>query len=70
MQYFKEWRAADRVAFAAEKTVFAATMRLINGGTGPTEGDIAEAHRLRAIADDLFAAAMEEISDISERLKH
>jgi hypothetical protein len=69
MQYFHEWRTADRVAFAAERAVFAATMRLIDGGPGPSATEIAESHRLRAVADDLFSAAMEEMSEISYSLR-
>ena len=69
MQYFHEWRAADRVAVAAEHAVFRATMRLIDGGRGPTESEISESHRLRAVADDLFSAAMEEMTEMSHRLR-
>jgi hypothetical protein len=49
--------------------VFAATMRLIDGGPGPTATDIAESHRLRAVANDLFSAAMQELSEISYKLR-
>ena len=69
MQYFQEWRAADRAAFAAERLVVAGTMRLLSGGSGPTENEIAEARRLRAIADARFKDAMQEMNEIGRSLK-
>jgi hypothetical protein len=71
MQYFQEWRTADRAALAAERQVFAASMRFINGqGPGPTRDEIDLAHKLRATADDLFASAMREMEEVSRRLGH
>jgi hypothetical protein len=70
MEYFQEWRTADHAALAAERVVFAASMRFIDGvGLGPTEKDIEDAHRLRAAADDLFKIAMQEVAEISEILR-
>jgi hypothetical protein len=71
MEYFQEWRTADRAARAAERQVFAASMRFIGGqGPGPTRDEIDFAHKLRATADDLFASAMREMEEVSLRLKH
>jgi hypothetical protein len=71
MEYFKEWRAADRAAVAAEKQIYSASMLLMDGrGPGPTEEEIARAHHLRQIADDLFAVAMREIAQVSHSLRH
>jgi hypothetical protein len=71
MEYFKEWRAADHAAIAAEKRIYAASLLLIDGrGPGPSDEEVAEAHRLREIANDLFHVAMREIGDISNALRH
>jgi hypothetical protein len=57
--FFSEWRAADRAAAAAEKLVFQDSMSAIeDDSAAPTAAAQAEALRLRAIADDLFAVAM------------
>jgi hypothetical protein len=70
MQYFQEWRTADRAALAAERQVFAASMHFIGGqGPGPTRDEIDSAHKLRATADDLFASAMREMEEVSQRLR-
>jgi hypothetical protein len=71
MEYFKEWRAADRAAIAAENRIYAASMLLIDGrGSGPSDEEVADAHRLREIANDLFHVAMQEIGEISNTLRH
>jgi hypothetical protein len=70
MEYFHEWRTADRVARAAEKAVFAASMCFLDGlGSGPTDEQVEHAHHLRATADDLFNIAMQEMTEISNSLK-
>jgi hypothetical protein len=60
-EFFQEWRMADRVASAAEKKLAIESMSAIKGvGAVPSPATTAKAKRLRALADDLFKASMEE----------
>ena len=70
MQYFQEWRTADRAASAAERQVFAASMRFIGEqGPGPTRDQIDLAHQLRTTADELFSSAMRQMEEAGQRLR-
>lgn len=60
---FQEWRAADRMAWAAERAVAAGSLRAIAGtGSLPTQEARAKARNLRATADDIFRVSMDEMS--------
>lgn len=58
---FQEWILANRIAHIAEKAVARACLAFVEGvpGSGwPPLEEFADVNRLRATADDLFAAAM------------
>lgn len=58
MLFFNEWRAAARVASAAERAVSKAFMLYFYGkGPAPSDMQVAQAKRCREIADDLFTVA-------------
>jgi hypothetical protein len=67
-ELFREWRVADRTALAAERAVMATAMAYYDGTSAPpTLEAIAEAKRLRGIADDLFSVSMVELAAASAR---
>jgi hypothetical protein len=70
-EIFQEWRTADRAALAAEKVLLNSSLRSIQDGDSlaPTPADVERAHRLRAIANELFQTAMAEMNAEAERLK-
>jgi hypothetical protein len=67
---FQEWRTADRSASAAERELLKDSLRSIDSGGEalPPEAK-ARANRLRALANDLFHVAMQEMSDKAASLK-
>jgi hypothetical protein len=69
--FFGEWRRADRAASAAEKSVFQDSMASIEGDSvpPPTPSALATALRLRALADDLYAVAMETFKAKAAKFK-
>jgi hypothetical protein len=69
-QFFDEWRAADKLAAAAEKAVLTASLKAIDGdGPLPGGAEVSNAKRLRGIANDLFGAAMEEMTARAAQFK-
>jgi hypothetical protein len=68
--FFQEWRVADQAASAAEKLLLVDSLNAIEqGGVAPTLAAIAHAARLRAVANDLYAVAMELMKARAESLK-
>jgi hypothetical protein len=66
----QEWRAADRAATAAEKAVLADSLRSPDAmGTSPAICHLEKAKRRRAIANDLFEVAMEQMAARAGALK-
>jgi hypothetical protein len=62
--FFNEWRAAARAASAAERAVSRAFMLYFNDkGPAPSERQVEEAKRSRAVADDLFGVAIRDWTD-------
>jgi hypothetical protein len=58
---FNEWRAAARLASAAERRISEAYMLYFNGrGEAPSREQVAEAKHRRAVADDLFCTAIQD----------
>jgi hypothetical protein len=67
---FSEWRLANKLACQAEAIVLAGLIRMLNkAGPEPTEDELANAKRLRGIANDLFETGMKEMSDRAKSLK-
>jgi hypothetical protein len=64
-EFLQEWRAARRAASAAEKSILRKTL----GGEAAASVELDEMHRLRGIANDLFAVAMAEVETARLRLK-
>lgn len=70
LDYFKEWRTADRAASAAEKAVLEKSLAAIEGvGEFPSDAEIRQSHALRASANDLYQAAMDEMAAAVRGLK-
>jgi hypothetical protein len=69
--FFSEWRTADRAASAAEKLLFQDLMASIEGSAiaPPTPAAVAAASRLRGVADDLFAVAMNTFKEKAARFR-
>jgi hypothetical protein len=65
LEFFQEWRTADRVAHSAEKLVLIALMK----GDLPSIEARAKVSHLRQAADELFDVAMAEMTAEAERLK-
>jgi hypothetical protein len=67
---FAEWRLANKLASQAEAIVLAGLIRMLNKeGPEPTDDEVANAKRLRGVANDLFAVAMKEMADRARSLK-
>jgi hypothetical protein len=67
---FQEWRAADRAAHALEKSLLNESMRAIEHlESVPAAQAHDRAHKLRGIANDLFALAMAEMKARAEAAK-
>jgi hypothetical protein len=59
----QEWRIADRMARTLDQTIFRASMAALNGaGEAPTDDERDRAVRARALANDLFQVAMDEVA--------
>ena len=70
LDIFQEWRVADRVAQEAERRAMREAMDGYDeAGREPTSQTRDDAHRLRSIANDLFAVAMAELKRRSEQLR-
>jgi len=66
----QEWRAADRAATAAEKAVLADSLRSPDAmGASPAIYHLEKARRRRAMANDLFDVAMEQMAARAGSLK-
>jgi hypothetical protein len=67
---FGEWRLANKLASQAEAIVLEGLLRMLNKeGPEPTEEEVANAKRLRAVANDLFAVGMKEMADRARSLR-
>ena len=67
MLFFNEWRAASRAASAAERAVTLAYLAYCAGnGEAPTQQQVDESKRKRAMADDLFGVALRKWRDSSD----
>jgi hypothetical protein len=63
---FHEWRAANRIAAAAEKAMLKDSIRALEGkGEPPSPADACRLKRLRADADDLFQLAMAQMGELA-----
>ncbi len=63
---FHEWRAANRMAAAAEKAMLNASIRALEGkGEPPSSADACRLKRLRADADALFQLAMAQMGELA-----
>ncbi len=70
IEFFSEWREADRSACAAERILAAAFMGYFNGtGDEPAQEQVAAAHRKRSLADELFRVAMSAARQACARAK-
>jgi hypothetical protein len=70
LDIFQEWRVADRAAHAAEQRVMREAMASLDGRAAAPTVEVKEAaHRLRAVANDLFAVAMAELKRRSDQLR-
>jgi len=59
---FQEWRTADRAASAAEKVFMSDSLLAIDGkGAIPSDEERGRVRQMRALANDLFHLAMEEM---------
>jgi hypothetical protein len=67
-QLFDKWREADAAARTAEKGVFTASLKALDGKGGPPSIDDRErARRLRAAADAMLHTALAALRSSSER---
>jgi hypothetical protein len=61
---FQEWRVANRVATTAERQMFNASIRALDGkGEPPSQAEGQRVRSLRATADDLFQLAMAQLGE-------
>jgi hypothetical protein len=68
IEFFSEWREADRSACAAERVLSAAYMRYFNGiGDEPLQEQVDAARRKRSLADELFRVAMRAAREAGHR---
>ena len=66
---FREWRTADKVAYAFEQQLLRRSLDAIEGTCQPPlPEDHDKARRLRQVAKDLFVVAMEEMAAHAKRL--
>lgn len=68
-EFVDEWRAADRAASMAEREVADAwSAAFARGARPPHQDDIDHAKRMRGIASDLFAVAMQTMAERAQKL--
>lgn len=62
----QEWRAANRIATAAERAMLNASLRALERrGEPPSPDEAQRVRRLRAAADDLFQLAMARMGELA-----
>lgn len=63
---FQEWRAANRMATAAERAMLHASIQALEcKGEPPSANEAQRIRRLRAAADDLFQLAMAHMGELA-----
>lgn len=63
---FHEWRVANRMATAAERSMLHTSIQALEGKGEPPSADEAQRiRRLRAAADDLFQRAMVHMTELA-----